>query len=374
MPRLPTRPFRRPAVLALAAAALALAHPTAVRAQARTQPPAALPREGDYVVKDFRFRSGAVLPELKQHYRTFGAPRRDAAGHIANGVLLLHGSSSDGTQVLGAAMTGPLFAAGAPLDTARYFIIVPDGIGNGRSSKPSDGLHAKFPSYGYEDMVEAQHRLVADYFGIQRLAVVMGVSMGGMHTWLWGIRYPDMMDALVPIAAQPVAVRGRNLLWRRILSNAIRNDPEWKGGEYTTPPRGFLSIMPMFDMLVQSAAAIETTAPDRAGADAYLRKFTDDTAGRDDANNILYRFEASLDYNPEPELEKIKAPLLAILFADDELNPVELGAVEKLMPRVQGARAVVIQPTPGSAGHRNQTRAALFEDQLAEFLKSVERR
>jgi homoserine O-acetyltransferase len=357
----------RPIVLpALAAAVLALAlQPSSARAQT-------LPREGDYVVKDFHFKNGQVLPELKQHYRTFGTARRDAAGRISNGVLLLHGSSSDGTQVLAASMTGPLFPAGAPLDTTRYFVIVPDGIGAGGSSKPSDGLHAKFPNYGYEDMVEAQHRLVADYFGIRRLKLVTGVSMGGMHTWLWGIRYPDMMDALAPIAAQPVSVRGRNLLWRRILSNAIRNDPEWKGGDYAAQPQGFLSIMPMFDMMVQSVAGLDAADPDRAAADAYLKKYTEDTAKGSDANNILYRFEASLDYNPEPEVEKIKAPLLAILFADDELNPVELGVVEKIMPRVQGGRAVVIPAAPGSSGHRNQTRAALFKDQLGEFLKSVE--
>ena len=358
----------RPILLtALAAAALALPlRPAAAAAQT-------LPRDGDYVVKDFHFKNGQTLPELKQHYRTFGVARRDAAGHITNGVLLLHGSSSDGMQVLAPSLTTVLFPAGMPLDTTRYFIIVPDGIGAGGSSKPSDGLHAKFPNYGYEDMVEAQHRLVADYFGIQRLKLVMGVSMGGMHTWLWGIRYPDMMDALVPVAAQPVSVRGRNLVWRRILSNAIRSDPEWKGGDYTTQPQGFLSIMPMFDMMVQSVAGLDAADPDRAAADAYIKKYIEDTAKSSDANNILYRFEASLDYNPAPEVEKIKAPLLAILFADDELNPVSLGAVEKIMPRVKGGRVALIPASPGSSGHRNQTRAAMFKDQLAEFLKSVEK-
>src|SRR5687768_1452922 len=203
---------------------------------ARAQTPAGT--QGDFVVRDFRLKSGAVLPELKQHFTTYGKPVRDASGRITNAALLLHGSSGDATQLLVPSFMDPLFGVGQPLDTTRLFLILPDGIGNGRSTKPSDGMRARFPKYGYEDMVVAQHRLVTEHFGIQRLKLVMGISMGGMHTWLWGIRYPDMMDALVPIAAQPAKISGRNLVWRRILSRAIRTDPEWKGGDYTEPPRG----------------------------------------------------------------------------------------------------------------------------------------
>jgi homoserine O-acetyltransferase len=330
--------------------------------------------QGDFVVRDFRLRGGAVLPELKQHYTTFGKPARDAAGRITNAALLLHGSSGDATQLLAASFTGQLFGAGQPLDTTRWFLILPDGIGNGRSTKPSDGLHARFPKYGYEDMVVAQHRLVTEHFGIQRLRLVLGISMGGMHTWLWGIRYPEMMDALVPIAAQPAAITGRNLVWRRILARAIRTDPEWRGGEYTSPPRGFLNIMPMFDMLVQSPAVFESSVKDYADADTYLAEVDEETFEEDDANNILYRFEASFDYDPEPEVGKIRAPLLAILFADDELNPPELGTMQRVMPRVSKGRFVLIPASPGSSGHRNQTRAAVWRSELAAFLKSVDAR
>jgi homoserine O-acetyltransferase len=328
--------------------------------------------QGDFVVRDFRLRSGGVLPELKQHFTTFGRPVRDASGRITNAALLLHGSSGDATQLLVPSFMDPLFGAGQPLDTTRWFLILPDGIGNGRSTKPSDGMRARFPKYGYEDMVVAQHRLVTEHFGIQRLKLVMGISMGGMHTWLWGIRYPEMMDALVPIAAQPSAITGRNLVWRRILSRAIRTDPEWKGGDYTSPPRGFLNIMPMFDMLVQNPAAFEAAVKSYADADEYFAEVDEETLEEDDANNILYRFEASFDYDPEAEVGKIRAPLLAILFADDELNPPEVGTMPRVMPRVPGGKWVLIPPAAGSVGHRNQTRAAVWRSELAAFLKSVE--
>lgn len=346
--------------------ALALA---ATGAAAQSAPPRA---EGDFVVRDFRLRSGAVLPELRQHYTTLGTPVRDAAGRITNAVLVLHGSSGDASQVLAASFTEPLVGPGGPLDASRYYLIFPDALGNGRSTKPSDGLRARFPKYGYEDMVAAEHRLITEHFGVRRLKAIIGISMGGMHTWLWGIRYPDMMDALVPIAAQPAAIRGRNLLWRRILVRAIRTDPEWKGGDYTEAPRGFVNIMPMFDMLVQNPTTLEGPIQSYAEADEYLEEVDEETLEEDDANNILYRFEASFDYDPEPEVGKIEAPLLAIVFADDELNPPELGVMERVMPKVPRGRHVLIPASPGSAGHRNQVRAALWRDELAAFLRSVE--
>ena len=213
-------------------------------------------QQGDYVIPAYTFRSGETLPDVRLHYTTLGTPIRDSRGKIRNGVLVMHGSSGDASQVLAASMRDVLFAAGGPLDAARHFLIFPDILGAGGSSKPSDGLRARFPKYGYHDLVDLEHRLVTEHFGIERLRLVLGISMGGMHTWLWGVRYPGMMDALVPISALPSRVDGRNLLWRRILSNAIRTDPEWKAGNYVTQPRGFLNIMPMFDMLVQSPARL----------------------------------------------------------------------------------------------------------------------
>ena len=342
-------------------------------AAAPAQPrPAAPPRsQGDFVVRDFRLRSGAVLPELRQHYTTLGTPARDAAGRITNAVLLLHGSSGDAGQLLAASFSGALFGPGQPLDAARFFLILPDAIGNGGSTKPSDGLRARFPRYGYDDMVAAQHRLVTEHFNIQRLRLVMGISMGGMQTWLWGIRHPEMMDALVPIASQPVAIRGRNLLWRRILAHAIRSDPQWNGGDYVEQPRGFLSIMPMFDLLVQNPTTLEDRVTSYAAADAYLKEVEEETLEEDDANNILYRFESSFDYDPEAELDRIRAPLLAILFADDELNPPELGVMERVMPRVRNGRYLMLPPDPASHGHRNQVRAEMWRHHLAEFLASL---
>ncbi|MSR22280.1 MAG: alpha/beta fold hydrolase [Gemmatimonadetes bacterium] len=338
---------------------------------AQTPAPASRRTEGDFVVRDFRLRSGAVLPELRQHYTTIGTPARDAAGGITNAVLLLHGSSGDASQLLAPSFSEALFGPGQPLDAARYFLILPDALGNGGSTKPSDGLKARFPKYGYEDMVVAQHRLITEHFGIQRLRLVTGISMGGMQTWLWGIRYPDMMDGLVPISSQPVAIRGRNLLWRRILAGAIRNDPEWNGGDYTEQPRGFLSIMPMFEMLVQNPTVLEESLTSYAAADEYLDEVEEETLEEDDANNILYRFEASFDYDPEAELGRIRAPLLAILFADDELNPPELGVMERVMRRVPSGRYFLLAAGPSSQGHRNQVQAALWRDRLAAFLSSL---
>src|SRR5262245_24617079 len=199
------------------------------------QAPAAPERQQrDYIVRNYTFRNGETLPEVKLHYKTIGTPLRDASGKIRNGVLIMHGSSSPASQVLAASFTGPLVGPGLPLDPAKYFLILPDLIGVGGSSKPSDGLRAKFPKYGYNDMVDLEHRLIADHLGIERLRAVMGISMGGMHTWLWGVRYPDMMDGLFPITSLPTKVDGRNLLWRRILTTAIRTDPEWNGGNYTS--------------------------------------------------------------------------------------------------------------------------------------------
>ena len=331
-------------------------------------------QEGDYLIKDYRFASGETLPEVRLHFTTMGRPRYDSQKRITNGVLIMHGSSGDASQVLAPSMIGPLTAAGGPLDLSTHFLIFPDILGAGKSSKPSDGLRAKFPRYGYSDLVALEHRLITEHFRIQRLRLVMGISMGGMHTWMWGIRYPQMMDGLVAISSLPAKIDGRNLLWRRILSHAIRNDPEWKGGNYETQPRGFLNIMPMFDMLVQSPARLTERLQTYPQADAHVRDVVDETIEEDDANNILYRFEASFDYDPEPDLEKITAPALAILFADDELNPIELGTIERVMKKARTARHIVVPAGAVTEGHRTQVKSEVWAAPLAAFISALQPR
>jgi homoserine O-acetyltransferase/O-succinyltransferase len=356
--------FRRHTLFALLAVLTCVAP-----AAAQTSGPAIT--EGDYVIPSYRFRSGETLANVRLHYRTIGTPIRDARGKIRNGVLVMHGSSSDAGQVLAASFREPLVGPGRPLDPATHYLIFPDLLGAGTSSKPSDGLRARFPKYGYEDLVDLEYRLVTEHFGIERLRLVMGISMGGMHTWLWGIRHPQMMDALIPISSLPVKVDGRNLLWRRILSHAIRTDPAWMGGNYTAQPRGFLNIMPMFDMLVQSPARLGERLRTYAEADAYVREVVEETLEEDDANNILYRFEASFDYDPAAEVGRITAPLLAILFADDELNPIELGAIEPLIARVPQGRHVVVPAGPSTEAHRTQVKASVWAAHVAAFLSGL---
>ena len=325
----------------------------------------------DFVVKDFTFQSGETLPEVRIHYRTIGTPARDANGRIRNAVLVLHGSSGDAGQVLAPSFIEPLIGAGGPLDASRHYLIFPDNLGNGRSTKPSDGLRARFPRYGYTDMVELQRRLVMDHLGIPRLRMIIGISMGAMHAWMWGVKHPAAIDALVPIAAQPTRIQGRNLLWRTILTQAIRNDPEWQDGNYTKPPRGFLSIMPMFDMLVQSPVRLGESIRTREQARAHLADVLEETLEEDDANNILYRFEASYDFDIEADLERIQAPLLAILFADDELNPPDAADLPGVMRRVPHGRLVVIPAGPETEGHRTQVKASVWRRHVAEFVAAL---
>jgi homoserine O-acetyltransferase/O-succinyltransferase len=333
--------------------------------------PSASVVDGTYVLPSYRFRSTESVANVRLHYRTIGTPMRDAGGKIRNAVLVMHGSSGDASQVLAASVRDPLVGAGLPLDPTKYFLIFPDILGAGQSTKPSDGLRARFPRYGYEDLVDLEYRLVTEHFGIERLRLVMGISMGGMHTWLWGIRHPALMDGLVPISSLPVKVDGRNLLWRRILSNAIRTDPAWLGGNYTAQPRGFLNIMPMFDMLVQSPTRLGERLTTYAQADAYVREVVDETLDEDDANDILYRFEASFDYDPAREVRAITAPLLAILFADDELNPVELGVLEPLIAQVPRGRHVVIPTGPTTEAHRTQVKASVWAAHLGRFMNDL---
>jgi homoserine O-acetyltransferase len=325
------------------------------------------------VVRDFAFATGERLPEVRIHYRTLGTPVRDERGDVRNAVLLLHGTGGSGAQFLQPQFAGELFGPGQPLDASKYYIILPDDIGHGRSSKPSDGLRAKFPRYGYVDMVEAEYRLVAEGLGVNHLRLVMGTSMGGMHTWMWGSRYPDFMDALMPLASLPTQISGRNRAWRRVVIDAIRTDPEWSNGEYTTQPQSLRTAAQMLWLVSSNPLLRQRAAPTLADADRVLDEYVANYLKTGDANNILYALEASRDYDPGPGLERIKAPLVAINTADDIINPPELQILETEIKRVPTGRAVVLPLSDRTVGHGTHTQAAVWKSYLEELLRATER-
>jgi homoserine O-acetyltransferase len=333
----------------------------------------AKPLEGDFVIKNFRFTSGETLPELRMHYRTLGTPRKDAQGGVTNAVLVMHGTGGTGGQFTGRNFAGELFGPGQPLDASKYYIILPDDIGHGGSSKPSNGMRASFPRYGYVDMVEAEYRLVTEGLGVNRLRLVMGTSMGGMHTWMWASRYPDFMDALMPLASLPTQISGRNRAWRRIVIDAIRNDPEWRNGNYTTQPQSLRTAAQMLWLVGSNPILRQKAAPNLADADRVLDEYVGNYVKTGDANDILYALEASRDYDPGPGLEKIKAPLLAVNSADDIINPPELQILEREIKRVPKGRAVVLPLSDRTTGHGTHTQAALWKDLLVDLLKQTER-
>ena len=332
------------------------------------------PAAGDFVMRDFRFASGEVLPELKIHYRTIGRPRRDAAGVVRNAVLILHGTTGSGRQFLSENFAAVLFAPGQLLDAARYYIVLPDGIGHGDSSKPSDGLRARFPRYTYDDMVRAQHRLLTEGLAVDHLRLVMGTSMGGMHTWVWGETFPGYMDGLVPLASVPTQIAGRNRMMRKMIIDDIRGDPEWKGGDYASQPRGLASAVQVLLLMVSAPLQWQKAAPTRDDSDRFLAEQMKTRLSGTDANNLLYAFEASRNYDPSSSLEKIEAPVLAINSADDQINPPELGLMEKLLPRVRRARFVLIPTGPETRGHGTHSYPALWQSYLKEFLEGLPER
>jgi homoserine O-acetyltransferase len=331
------------------------------------------PAEGDFLIRDFRFASGESLPELRLHYRTFGTPRADAHGVVRNAVLILHGTGGSGASLVRAEFAGELFGPGQPLDAARFFIVLPDGIGHGKSSKPSDGLHARFPRYGYQDMVEAEFRLLTQGLRVNHARLVMGTSMGGMHTWLWGEQHPQFMDTLMPLASLPTQVSGRNRVWRRLVIDAIRNDPAWQGGEYRTQPPSLRTAIEMVWLVGSNPVLRQQEAPTRAQADQVIDSYVNEHMKTEDANDILYAVEASHDYDPGPALEKIEAPLLAINSADDLINPPELQILEREIRRVPHGRAIVIPLSERTHGHGSHTYAVLWRQDLEELLKSPQR-
>jgi homoserine O-acetyltransferase len=329
------------------------------------------PSEGDYTIRDFKFASGETLPELRLHYRTLGKPEKDRQGKTTNAVLIMHGTTGSGAQFIRPEFADELFGKDQPLDATKFFIIVPDAIGHGKSSKPSDGMHAKFPRYGYIDMLEAQYRLLTEGLGVNHARLVMGTSMGGMHTWLWGELHPDFMDALMPLASLPTQISGRNRAWRRMIIDAIRNDPAWSGGDYNTQPPSLRIAAEMLWLMSSNPFLRQKEAPTLAKTDEVLDKFVDEHVKTGDANDVLYALEASRDYDPGPNLEKIRASLLAINFADDLINPPELEILEREIMRLPKGRAVVLPLSDKTRGHGSHTIAALWKDQLVKLLEET---
>lgn len=346
-------------------AALCLSQPLA-RAASSTTPG---PVEGDYVIHDFHFASGEVLPELRMHYITLGKPRRDSHGRVSNAVLGLHGTGGSGRSLLNEHFAGVLFGKGQLLDSNKYYIILPDGIGHGKSSKPSDALHARFPKYTYADMVAAQHALLLEGLQVDHLRLVIGTSMGCMHTFLWGETFPDFMDALMPLACLPVQIAGRNRVWRDLAIEAIRSDPQWQQGEYASEPMGALRTVAGLLLIAGSAPIqMQLTLPTRDAADEFLQKFMERELNDLDANDFLYQVSASRDYDPSAALEKIIAPLTQVNSGDDFINPPELGIAEREMRRVKGGRFVLLPASDQTHGHGTHTWAALWQQYLAQLL------
>ena len=334
------------------------------------QPVSASATEGDFVIQNFQFHSGESLPELRLHYTTLGKPVKDSAGHTTNAVLILHGTGGTGQQFFAPQFAGVLFGPGQLLDTSRYFVILPDGIGHGKSSKPSDGLHAHFPQYDYDDMVAAHYRLVSEGLGVNHLRLVMGTSMGCMHSFVWGETYPDFMDALMPLACAPVQIAGRNRVWRKMVMDAIREDPEWKGGDYKEEPKQALRTALDF-LLIAGAAPIpmQKALPTRDAADKYLDDYFHVRFAALDANDLLYQVNASRNYDPSQQLGKIKAPVMYINSGDDFINPPELGIAEREINKVQNAKFVLIPASENTHGHGTHTWAELWKQYLAELLE-----
>jgi homoserine O-acetyltransferase len=339
------------------------------------QAPIPSPVPGDFFIKDFKFENGETLPELKLHYVTLGTARKDKNGVVTNAVIINHGTGGSNTQFLGRGFAGVLFGKGQLLDTDRYFIILPDNIGHGGSSKPSSGLHAKFPHYCYHDMVLAQYRLLTEKLGVNHLRLVMGTSMGGMHSWLWGEMYPDFMDAIMPLASLPVEIAGRNRFFRRMVIDGIKNDPAWQNGEYKTPPvQGLTAAIYTLTFMTSSPLQMQKQMPTRAAADASFDQRMKAQLASTDANDMLYQFDSSRDYDPAPKLEMIKAYLLAVNSADDQVNPPELGIMEKEIKRVTNGRFVMIPISDETRGHGTHTVASVWQKYLGELLAGSERK
>lgn len=331
------------------------------------------PVEGEFIARNVRFDSGEVAPEIRLHYRTIGSPLKDSAGVVRNAVLILHGTGGSGAGFLTPGYAGLLFGRGQMLDAARYYIILPDNVGHGRSSKPSDGLRMRFPQYRYTDMVRLQHRLVTEGLGLSHLRLVMGTSMGAMHAWMWGYLYPSFADGLVPLASNPVEIAGRNRVWRKLLVDAIVNDPTWQGGEYAEPPKGMANALGFLLIATSTPRLWQQDFPTHEAADRWLAEQIQTRTKTTDANDTIYHFRASEDYDPSPHLAAITAPLLAINSADDFVNPPELPMMQALIGKVTHGKFVLIPASDETRGHGTHSRPQAFGPYLAEFLKALEK-
>ena len=329
------------------------------------------PVEGDFIARDFAFASGERMAEVKIHYRTVGTPKKDPDGVVRNGVLILHGTGGTGAGFLGASYAGRLFGRGQPLDAEQYYIILPDNVGHGQSSKPSDGLRMKFPKYRYGDMVRLQHELVTKGLGLTNLKLVMGTSMGAMHAWNWGYMYPGFAAGLVPLASNPVEIGGRNRVWRKFLIDAIETDPTWQNGNYTTPPRGLASAIGFLMMATSVPLQWQKQFPTVAAADKYVADQVAARSKNTDANDMLYHYHAIEDYNPAPHLAKITAPLLAINSADDFVNPPELPMMQELIKQVKNGRFVLLPITDETRGHGTHSLPAIWGEELRRFIAGL---
>lgn len=331
--------------------------------------------QSDYRITDFKFESGESLSPLNIHYATIGQPAKDKEGNILNAVLIMHGTTGNGQGFLSQQFAGNLFMPGQILDSTRYFIILPDAIGHGKSSKPSDGMHMKFPKYTYNDMVKADYQLLTDHLGVKHLRLVMGTSMGGMHTWVWGYTYPDFMDALMPLASLPVEIAGRNRMWRKMAINMVEMDPEWKDGEYTSPPKvGLTGAFECLFFMGSSPIQLQRKVPTRVKADSLVEATIRSGIKRLEANDLIYQLDASRNYNPSPHLSKIKAPLFAINSADDEINPPELKMMEKEIAKVNKGRYILLPITDKTQGHGTHSLPEIWGGYLKELLELTDRK
>jgi homoserine O-acetyltransferase len=330
--------------------------------------------QGDYIAKNFKFVSGESLPEVRLHYTTLGTPRNDARGIVRNAVLVLHGTGGTGRGFLSPNFSGELFGPGKLLDTARYFVVLPDDIGHGGSSKPSNGLHAKFPHYDYDDMVNAEHLLLTEGLKVNHLRLVMGTSMGCMHAWVWGYTYPDFADGLVPLACVPAQIAGRNRMIRTMIMDDITDSPDYNGGEYTAQPHGLRAAIGQLYIMSSAPLVQLRQAPTRDKADSVVRRYIDNAMRTTDATDMLYYFNSSRNYDPSPHLEQVTAPVLAINSADDFVNPPELGIAEKLITRVKHATFVMVPISDQTRGHGTHSWPAVWDSHLKDFLATLPER
>ncbi len=330
-------------------------------------------QEGTYVVPQFKFNDGSILDSLRLHYYTVGTAHINQQGQIDNAILIMHGTGGSGENFLTENFAGQLFKAGQILDAAKYFIILPDGIGHGRSSKPSDGLRMKFPAYTYDDMVDADHLLLTKHLNIQHARLIMGTSMGGMHTWVWAYRYPDFMDALLPLASLPIEIAGRNRILRKMIIDAIKEDPTWNNGNYVQQPAvGLKHALDILMIMSSVPLQWQKDAPTKSSAELFLDKYLINAAKGKDANDMIYQFDASRVYNPAPYLQNIKAPLLAINSADDQINPPELKVLDTAIQKVAKGKYILLPISSETRGHGTHSLPKIWGNYLRVFMKETE--